>query len=193
MNMELKDDLVIQNFKDGKIGIFPTDTSFGIGCRIDNQESIEKIFEIRNRPPQKALLALISSIEMAEEYVYVTPEAKIQLFKKYWPGGLTVILKCKKDKVPAIVRASGESLAIRLPDHTDLRRVIEAVGVPIIAPSANFSGGQTPVTLDMVEKDLVKEVDFVVDGRCTMEGVSTIIDTTVLPFKIIRQGVVEVI
>ncbi len=188
----MNDDEIIKNFKDGKVGIFPTDTAFGMGCRIDEVSAIERIYKIRNRPEEKALIALVSSVEMAEQFVTIPREVKVHLIEKYWPGGLTIILNCYQEKIPSIVRANGPTLAVRWPDQRKLCRIIEGVGVPIVAPSANFSGKKTPLELNEVDKNLLTAVDFVVSGVCTIKGVSTIIDATVTPWKIVREGVVSV-
>lgn len=183
----------IENFRKGKIGIFPTDTAFGIGCIMDSEDSVKKVFEIRNRSKEKAVLVLVSSIEMAQEYLEEIPkDVKDEILNKYWPGGVTVILKCQKDKVSEIVRSGGDTLAVRLPDHKGLVSIIEKVGVPVIAPSANISGGKTPVLLSEVSDILKEEVDFVLSGVCTIKGVSTIIDCSKKDWEILRQGVVKI-
>lgn len=192
-NIRINNKDVIDKFKKGKIGIFPTDTAFGIGCRMDNEESVEKVFQIRNRPKEKAVLVLVSSIEMVKKYLDEIPQEVLDnILNKYWPGGVTVILKCKKEKVPSIVRSGGDTLAIRLPLHKEIVSIIEGVGVPIVAPSANISGVDTPYELKDVKENLKNKVDFVLSGVCTMKGVSTIIDCTNKEWKIIRQGVVKV-
>ena len=189
----MNNDDAIQNFTEGKVGIFPTDTAYGIGCRIDDAAAVERIYKIRSRPEEKALLALVSSVKMAKQYVEISHELEEKLIDKYWPGGLTIILNCNEEKIPSVVRANGSTLAVRWPDHKELCKIIEAVGVPIVAPSANLSGGETPLDLFEVDKALIDSVDFSISGVCTIRGVSTIIDTTVTPWKIIREGVVEII
>lgn len=186
----MNDDLV-EVLRGGGIAIFPTDTAFGIGCRMDNDSAVRKVYEIRQRPPEKAMLVLVGSVKMAEEYVDIPKDVREYLIEKYWPGGLTIILKCKKTKVPSEVRSNGDNLAVRLPDNSQIVSVINKLGVPIIAPSANYSEGKTPFELSEVENSLQSKVDFVLDGVCTMKGISTIVDTTVLPWKIIREGVVK--
>lgn len=182
----------IKYLKNGKIGIFPTDTAFGIGCRMDDEEAVRRVYKIRNRPEEKALLVLVSSLQMAEEYVFIGDEVREKLINKYWPGGLTLILRCNEEIVPGIVRAGGETLAVRMPGHEVLRNIIEKVGVPIVAPSANFSGYPTPLKLSEVDKKLQNMVDFVLSGVCTMKGVSTIIDCAKKPWITVRQGVLIV-
>lgn len=182
----------IKIFRDGGIVIFPTDTAFGIGCRIDVAESVKRVFDIKKRDYSKPLLALVDSMKMAEEYVSIPKNVQEKMLDVYWPGGLTVFLKCDLEKVPSIVRSNTDSLALRLPAHDIIRYIIKQVGVPILATSANLSGNPTPYSLPEVDKELLSKVDFVLNGECTFKKESTILDCTVEPWKIIRQGVVKI-
>ncbi len=191
--MELSDiHDVVEMFQTGQVGVFPTDTAFGIGCVINNPASVGRIFEIRHRVETKPLLALVSSIEMAEEYVTIPNEVREKLIKKHWPGGLTIVLPCNTEKVTSTVRANGETLAVRLPKHEKLVKIIEKVGIPIVAPSANFAGEKTPYHLSEVDPLLIQEVDFVMTGECTVKAQSTIIDCSKKPWEIVREGAVKV-
>lgn len=181
----------IEVFKKGGIVIFPTDTAFGIGCRMDNAESVKRVFEIKERSFSDALLVLVDSVEMAERYVDIPSDAREKLVQKYWPGGLSILFKTKPGKVLGIVTAKTPILAIRWPDHKMIEQIIHEVDVPIIATSANVSGGITPYTLGDVDQKLLEQVDFVLPGECTHKKESTIIDTTVTPWKTIRQGAVQ--
>lgn len=183
---------VIEKFKKGKVGIFPTDTAYGIGCRMDNEDAVKRIYDIRHRPAEKSLLVLVSSVEMANKYVYIEKEVEKELINKFWPGGLTIIFKCKKGKVLPIVNAGKDTLAVRLPNHPVLKKIINEVGAPIVAPSANFSGEDTPIAFSDVDPHLMQKVDFVINGVCTIKGISTIIDVTTQPWKVVRKGVVEI-
>src|SRR5581483_12276708 len=104
----------VRVFQSGGIVVFPTDTAFGIGCRLDREDSVRRLFEIRKRPETKPMLALVSSIEMAKEFVTISEEVQSQIIAKYWPGALTVILPCNTEKIPGIVRANGSTLAVRM-------------------------------------------------------------------------------
>ena len=76
----------IEILKNGGVVIFPTDTAFGIGCRIDNEEAVKRLFAIRKRSETKAVPVLVSSLHMAQEYVQVVPADVIEkLVKPYWP------------------------------------------------------------------------------------------------------------
>src|SRR5580693_4770973 len=93
----------IQILKNGGIVIFPTDTAFGIGCRIDDEEAIKRLFTIRKRPETKAVPVLVSDLHMARKYLKpVPPEVIEKLITPYWPGALTIVLECNTKKIPAL-------------------------------------------------------------------------------------------
>lgn len=182
----------INVLKEGGIVIFPTDTAFGIGCRIDNEESIRKLFEIRKRPETQATPVLCSSISMIEEYVQQIPSDVLSLMNKYWPGALTIVLQSRIDKVPELVRGGGSTIGVRIPNHKTTLGLIEGVGVPILGPSANFHGEQTPYDTSDLNPELVKLVDYVVTGDTILKNASTVIDCSIKPWKIIRKGAIDI-
>ena len=184
---------VVGMFKKGKIGIFPTDTAFGVGCRIDCADCVKRLFKIRNRPEDKPLLALVDSVEMAAKYVDIPDDVLKKIIHKYWPGELTVVLPCKKNRVLSLVRAGRETLAVRMPNSESLRSLIAEIGVPVLAPSANLSGGKTPFSFTDLDKNFVCLVDFIVYGSSKIKKESTIIDCSKKPWKVLRRGAVEIV
>jgi len=181
-----------QILKQGGIVIFPTDTAYGIGCRIDSENAIEKLFTIRRRPLEKAVSLLVESIDMAKRYVEnVTLEVE-ELMRTHWPGGLTIVLPAKLDKVPERVRGGGTTVGVRMPDHPVTVSLIKNVGVPILGPSANFAGETTPYKKEEINPELLKLVDGFVDVEAGGKEVSTVIDCSQKPWKIIRQGSVYI-
>jgi len=180
-------------FKKGGIVIFPTDTAFGIGCRIDNEKAVEKLFRIRKRPLSQAVPVLVSSIEMAQKYLLSIPEeVKIKLIEKYWPGALTIILPCKKELVPKLVRGGGETLGVRIPNNDLILKIIEEIGMPILGPSANFSKGKTPFSFEDLDPVLIKLADYVIFGKTQEKKTSTLIDCSKKPWKILREGTLRI-
>ncbi len=183
----------VKILNNGGIIIFPTDTAFGIGCRIDRPSAIKKLFKIRKRPLSQAMPVLVGNIEMAKEYADdISGDVLEKLIKIYWPGALTVILPPKKEKVDILVRGGGETVGLRMPDNKEILEVIQKVGVPILGPSANFHGGKTPYILKDLDKNLIKLVDFVLDGECSLKNASTVIDCTVSPWKVLRKGAIDI-
>lgn len=182
---------VVDILKRGGIVIFPTDTAFGIGCRIDKPESIDRLFQIRKRPLTQATPVLVASIDMALSYFDSPPEIVRRLTREYWPGALTIVAPCKKELVHSPVRGGGNLIGLRMPNHPEVLDVIKEVGVPILGPSANFHGQPTPYTTQDLDPELIKLVDYVMPGECTLKHVSTVVDVSVSPPKILRQGAVN--
>jgi L-threonylcarbamoyladenylate synthase len=194
MFMDIKFEKAVEVFKNGGVVIFSTDTAIGIGCRIDDEKAVERLFRIRKRPENKPLLVLVSSIKMAQKYLLPIPEkVKNEMIEPYWPGRLTIILECDTKKVPSLVRSRGDALGIRLPDNLRLQELINRVGVPLVAPSANFAGEKTPFKFGDLDSKLVEQVDYVLcDEESLGKKESTIIDCSVEPWKIVRNGAVKI-
>jgi len=181
----------IETIREGGVVIFPTDTAFGIGCRIDDERAVRRLFEIRNRPRTQATPVLVASVEMAQKYLQpIPPVVSERLVRHYWPGALTIVLPCLEE-VPDLVRGGGETLGVRMPNHPAAWEIIKGVDVPILGPSANFHGDATPYSFEDLNPALVKLVDYVVPGECSVKQASTVVDCSVEPWKILRQGVVE--
>ena len=199
-NIQFKIQEAIQILKEGGIVIYPTDTAFGIGCRIDDAAAVDKLFSIRRRPTTQATPVLVESIAQALSYYDSPNDIVRRLMKTYWPGALTIIAKCKKNLILSPIRGGGEMVGLREPDHETALSLIRGVGVPILGPSANFHGEPTPYTFDSLDPELIKLVDYVVPGKykaglpseaSAKEGnVSTVVDVAATPPKIIRQGAV---
>lgn len=183
-------DKAIQVLQQGGIIIFPTDTAFGIGCRIDNYNAVDKLFRIRKRPLTQAVPILVPSEAMALTYLNNPSDIVRLLMKDNWPGALTVVTPCKKEKVYAPIRGNGENIGVRMPGHHEILHIIDAVGVPILGSSANFHGDRTPHRLEELDPNLMKLVDFVLSGQCSLGTVSTVVDCSVEPYVVLRQGAV---
>lgn len=179
--------------RQGGIVIFPTDTAYGIGCRMDDEVAIKKLFAIRNRPENQATPVLFNDLELIKNYVTeIAKDVKEKLIDRYWPGALTIILSCKIDKVPRLVRGESGNLGVRIPNNQTALSIIEKVGVGVLGPSANFHGGKTPFRFEELDPKLVNLVDYVVRGECRLKQTSTVIDVSQKPWKILRQGAVKI-
>ncbi len=190
MNNQIKKAVEVLN-KGGMI-IFPTDTAFGIGCRIDNVGAIERLFEIRKRPKNQATPVLVSNIEMANKYVTnIQKDVKLKLMDNYWPGALTIVLPAQVSKVPKLVRGGAENIGLRMPKNETILEIIKQVGVPILGPSANLHGNKTPYEIKDLDPVLIDKIDLVVNGKCELKDVSTVIDCSVNPWRILRDGAVK--
>ena len=93
----------IDVLKQGGIIIYPTDTAFGIGCRIDDSNAVQKLFTIRKRPLNNPTPVLFDSVDLVRKYVKEIPENAQELMDTYWPGALTLVLGAKTDSVNSLV------------------------------------------------------------------------------------------
>ncbi|MBI4080324.1 MAG: threonylcarbamoyl-AMP synthase [Candidatus Levybacteria bacterium] len=198
----------VKILQEGGIVIFPTDTAFGIGSKISDTHAIQRLFAMRKRPESKATPVLVDTVKMAQAYLKpISQEVIDMLIEPYWPGALTIVLPCLVEKVPSLVRGNTNTLGVRIPNHPVARRLIRALGEPILGPSANFSGEKTPYEFEDLDKSLLKKVDYVVKGECVIKqparhasralrGVagraSTVIDCTTKPWKVLRKGAIHI-
>lgn len=176
--------------KNGGIVLLPTDTVFGLCCRIDDAKALERLFAIKKRDVSQAVPILVSSTDMVKEYVLPFNEKVEQLMEQYWPGGLTIVLPCKKEKVSALVRGDGDSLGVRIPDFLSVYQIIETLGVPIVGTSANFHGNPSVTKWKDLDPQLVKLCDYTLEEDSLGGVSSTVIDCSKDPWKILRRGAV---
>ena len=173
----------------GGLVIFPTDTVFGIGCRIDRPDSVRRLFSTRRRPEKKAVPVLVSAIEMAENYfLSPLPNNVRHLMKVYWPGALTVVYNVQTDKVTSLVRGNGKTIGIRMPKKKLVLEIIRRCGVALLGPSANFHGFPAPSNIRDLDPELARLVDLVIPGESPIGRASTVVDCTCSPWKILREG-----
>lgn len=191
--MDKKINEAINILKQGGVVVFPTDTAFGIGCRIDNEEAIRRLFEIRKRPKNQPPPVLVDSLRTARAYAEIPEDVEEKLIKKYWPGALTIILQSRIDKIPRLVKGKGVTLGIRMPNHPITLALIKGVGVPILGPSANFHGEKTPYEFVDLDKKLIALVDYVIPGKCALKKQSTVVDCSGKAWKILREGAVKIV
>ena len=146
----------------GRVFIYPTDTVYGLGCRIDDPKAVERIYGIKGREECKPLSIAVSGIEMAKKYAEIDPSAERMLKASGEP--LTLILK-KKDSVPDYVTGGLETVGLRIIDCPFVRKLIDELGVPITTTSANTSGKKPPASVADIEHRVMEEVDVLIDSR----------------------------
>ena len=168
--------------RDGGLVAFPTETVYGLAANLLKKASIDRLYEIKKRPRGKPFTVHISRLDIINEMrCEVTDKAKA-LIDKFWPGPLTIILNSK----------DGRDIGFRMPKNRVALELISASKVPIAAPSANISGKAPPKTAEEVLKQLDGKIDIVLDSGPTNLGIeSTVIDLTVTPPQILRQGAVR--
>lgn len=172
----------------GELVAVPTETVYGLACNGLDAAAVEQVYEVKGRPEVKPLALMIHKGAAVTKYCENVPKQARVLMDKFWPGPLTIVLK-SKDIVPDIVRAGGDTVALRCPDHPMTQAMLKKAKLPFAAPSANPSGSKSPVNAQEVFDYFDGKIAAIVDGgQCGIGRESTIIDMSAAPYKILRQG-----
>ena len=175
----------------GGLVAVPTETVYGLAGNGLDDAAVQEIYRVKGRPEVKPLSLMVPGVEAMERYCEQVPETARLLAERFWPGPLTIVLKAKPT-VPAIVRAGGETVGLRCPDHDKTLELLRLAGVPLAAPSANPSGSPSPKTAEQVLAYFDGEIDAVIDGGpCGIGTESTLIDMSRTPYRILRQGALQ--
>lgn len=181
-------DTAVNLLSEGKLVAVPTETVYGLAADCCNQEAVENIYRAKGRAENKPLSVLLSDMAMVETVCRDIPNAAYRLAEAFWPGPLTMVLPSAGIVAP-VVTAGGETLGVRCPDHPLTLAVIQKLGRPLAAPSANISGEESPKSADAVLAGLAGTIDALLDGGiCTVAIESTIVDLTGEVPKILRHG-----
>lgn len=178
---------ILSFLRSGGVIAFPTDTAYGLGADPFNEGAVRRIFELKGRPENKPILLLVSSIAMARNIAFLSDRA-LALAGRFWPGPLTMILPAQ-ETVPALVTAGTRTIGVRWPDAAFARRLVDALGHPVTATSANRSGMPASVTAGEVCAQFGNTIDMIVDGgELPARRGSTLLDLTATPARILREG-----
>ncbi|HEU4366962.1 MAG TPA: L-threonylcarbamoyladenylate synthase [Methylomirabilota bacterium] len=176
----------------GALVAFPTETFYGLGAAALQPAAVRRIFDVKGRPDAKPLLVLVDSLAMVEGLAAEIPPAARVLMARHWPGALTLVLRARPH-VPVEVTAGSDTVGVRLSAHPVARGLVGALRAPVTAPSANPSGATPPSTADGVLAHFRDRIELVLDGGATAGGEpSTVLDLTVDPPRVLRQGAVRV-
>ena len=174
--------------RQGTLVVFPTETVYGLGADALQPAALEGIFRAKGRPFSDPLIVHIAGYAGLEELTTSIPATARQLAQIFWPGPLTLILP-RGPRVPHIVTAGRETVAVRMPNHPVARALIAALGSPIAAPSANRFMHVSPTTAAHALADLGGRVPLILDGGPCLVGVElTILDLSTEVPIILRPG-----
>lgn len=172
----------------GHVVAIPTETVYGLAADATNGEAVTRIFEVKGRPRFNPLIVHVCDIGMARR-IAVFDDVAERLAKHYWPGPLTLVLPLRDDHpIHPLVTAGLETVAIRMPQGFG-QVLIEKLGRPLAAPSANSSGRISPTSAQAVADDLGGKIELIADGGRTDVGVeSTIIKASEGEVRLLRPG-----
>lgn len=176
---------IIKILKSGGIGVFPTDTIYGLLGSALNKKTVEKIYSLRKRDKKKPFIILISHPKDLKFFTIKLKEFQKKLIKKFWPGPKSLIFECKSKKFKYLHRGKN-SLAFRVPKPKWLRNLLKKTG-PLVAPSANLAGKPFAKTIKEAKHYFKEKVDFYFDVGKIDKKPSQIIDIRKKEIKILRK------
>lgn len=167
---------------------FPTDTVYGLGTWLADEAALDRLYEAKGRPEEQGIPLLLAEAECVEQFCRDVPPAAWRLIRRFWPGGLTLVL-WRSALVPERLTGGRPTVAVRLPDHPVPRALARALGGAVPGTSANRSGQPAPTTAEGVLEQLGGRIPFILDGgRSGGSQASTILDLTQDTPRLLRAG-----
>ena len=179
-------DRVVQALLEGQVVAFPTETVFGFACQATSFDAYERLMQIKHRPAEKSFPILIESLTKLPTYVKVDPLAQA-IINRFWPGPLTLVLSSQKNH-PIYLPLGQRSMAVRYPQHPFVQALLKKLPFPLFLTSANRSGQPSCQDDEQVMAQFKGEIPLIVQGKGLSQIASTILDLTVSPPTILRQG-----
>ncbi len=178
----------LQALKNGGIIAYPTESFYALGVNAQNEDAVRRLYELKKRPAEKPVPLIAGSREILKTLVKSIPSQAESLMKEFWPGAVTMVFDAAEG-LPDVLTAGIGKVAIRIPGESFALSLATEADFPITATSANHSGSPPAESADEVIEFFADAVALVVDAGKTPGGKpSTIIDITVMPFKVLREG-----
>ena len=156
------DENLVKVLLGGGVAVIPTDTLYGVVGRALDTKTVERIYQIKNRVPDKPLIILIGSEEELKKFSINLSSKQKEILKKYWPGPVSIIFDCNDSKFEYLHRGT-KTLAFRIPNERELRDLLMATG-PLVVPSANPEGMPPAENIPEAKYYFKEKVDLYVDG-----------------------------
>lgn len=178
--------------RQGQLVAVPTETVYGLAADATSGEAVARIYAAKGRPSFNPLIVHVASIAMAERLAEM-PAAARRLAQAFWPGPLTMVLPARAGSPVASLATAGlATIAIRMPEHSAMRALIEVSGCPLAAPSANASGRISATRAGHVADSLGDRVPLILDAGPTRHGLeSTIVAVEADRLRLLRPGPID--
>lgn len=185
-------ELAAEAMRRGEVIAIPTETVYGLAV-LPTEEGLERLLAAKHRSAEKGIQLLVDSVEQVEG-VAVLGVSGARLANRFWPGGLTIVLRRRDDvRLPEALGGGRPTLGLRLPDHAIPRGLARLLG-PIAASSANISGEPDAATAQRVQESFGDEVALIVDDGLVRGGTpSTVVDCSDpdVPGRVLREGAIS--
>lgn len=174
----------------GGIVAFPTESFYGLAVDIEKSGAIEKLFVLKQRDKNNPILIILPEIEALKKYAEDIPDQALKLIDEFWPGGLTMLFKASQN-ISSLLTASTGKIGIRYSSHPVATALARTIGRPVTGTSSNIAGHPPCTSAQEVFDCFGETIDFILDNGVTQGGLgSTILDVTVDPCVVVREGMV---
>jgi L-threonylcarbamoyladenylate synthase len=191
----LKDkEKIIKTLENGGVIAYVTDTVWGLGCLVNNEQAVKKIYDIKKREAQKPLILMSNEVYNLLEYVKPIPKVGQILIKKYFPGALTIVTE-KNEKTPDYITSNMPTVGIRVPDNEIFKQICEIIPTHVLATtSANLSHQPSAKTYEQAKENMSNLADLIIDdyGYFAKGLESTVVGVMNNELKIFRQGAINI-
>lgn len=175
---------------EGRLVAFPTDTVYGVGGDATNAHAVERLYEIKGRPPSKAIAVLIHSVKQLRHVVRNMPDEVPGLLERFWPGPLTVVFERHSACLAHV--SSDATIGVRIPDHYLALSLLSMIGRPLATSSANITGQPDSLTAGDVASHFGRSIDLILDGgEAPGKVTSTVLSVVQRPFRVLREGAIS--
>lgn len=174
--------------EEGGIVAFPTRCLYGLGADAMNPRAVDRVFQIKQRAADKALLVLVAESYAIEKLVQDIPQTAIKIMDSFWPGRVTIVFKAAASLPQNLLGQTGK-IGIRVPGHPVAGALVKAFGRPITGTSANLSGQAGCYRIEDFDPLLVEQLDLILDAGPLKGGSgSTVVDVTGENPMVLREG-----
>ena len=181
-------DRAIDLLLSGGVVALPTETVYGLAADATCDQAVRRIFQIKGRPASNPLIVHVADVVAAKTFAADWPEVATNLAEAFWPGPLTIVVPAA-NSISKLVTAGGDTVGLRVPNHSITLDVLRRSGLGLAMPSANRSNHVSPTTPQHVADDLGDRVDLVVDGGpCDVGVESTVVRPTDRGLELLRPG-----
>ncbi|OEU62263.1 MAG: threonylcarbamoyl-AMP synthase [Desulfuromonadales bacterium C00003094] len=177
---------VVECLKQGGVIAYPTDTIYGLGCDIFNKKGVKKIYQIKQRDPRKPFSFICADLSDVSNYAQVSNFA-FKIMKRYLPGPYTFVLEASR-VVPDLLTTRQKTVGIRIPNNAIALSIVRELGHPIVTTSVNVTGADSHCDPAVIEGQVGKQLDLVIDGGSLLGEQSTVISLIDDKIEILRQG-----
>lgn len=175
--------------ENGGAVILPTETVYGLFAQALNEDAVNRVYQLKQRPRDKAMNLNVSNLNDIYFFSQNTPFFLEKLYNRFMPGPLTIILKANKN-VPFWVNSGLDTVGFRLPNHEQTLRLISETG-PLIGPSANISGNESGKKFSDIQAQFSVDLPGIEDDQALTGIDSTILDLSGQKARILRQGAIS--